>query len=203
MDPLASSKSRAALKTPQSFLGENSALVNLDQLIQAPVPTAQPAAYNPFGDIQQPSKTNLFQQQMQPVSSRPDLIMMGLSTMKSVREMLWRPTNFSILFSISTGDQYDSVATKESSPSALANWESKSQLTPLNLCYNTTPPEVVSAVVTEVAILPCTSEFSTSTFSENQNTQILAFIQQLPAERFFSFIFAFWCIHCMVFHFAQ
>lgn len=69
MDPL-SSKSRAALKTPQSFLGENSGLVNLDQLIQAPVPTAQPAAYNPFGDIQQPSKTNLFQQQMQPVSIR-------------------------------------------------------------------------------------------------------------------------------------
>lgn len=69
MDPLSSSKSRAALKTPQSFLGENSALVNLDQLIQAPAPTAQPAAYNPFGDIQQPSKTNLFQQQMQPVSS--------------------------------------------------------------------------------------------------------------------------------------
>lgn len=70
MDPLATSKSRAALKTPQSFLGENSGLVNLDQLIQAPAPTAQPAAYNPFGDIQQPSKTNLFQQQMQPVSSR-------------------------------------------------------------------------------------------------------------------------------------
>lgn len=70
MDPLASSKSRSALKTPQSFLGENSGLVNLDQLIQAPAPNAQPAAYNPFGDIQQPSKTNLFQQQMQPVSSR-------------------------------------------------------------------------------------------------------------------------------------
>lgn len=69
MDPLASSKSRAALKTPQSFLGENSGLVNLDQLIQAPAPTAQPAAYNPFGDLtQQPSKTNLFQQQMQPVN---------------------------------------------------------------------------------------------------------------------------------------
>lgn len=72
MDPLASSKSRSALKTPQSFLGENSGLVNLDQLIQAPAPNAQPAAYNPFGDIQQPSKTNLFQQQMQPVSDTTD-----------------------------------------------------------------------------------------------------------------------------------
>lgn len=82
MDPLSSSKSHSALKTPQSFLGENSGLVNLDQLIQAPAPTAQPAAYNPFGDIQQPSKTNLFQQQMQPVSSRasvPPLLRMPLN----------------------------------------------------------------------------------------------------------------------------
>ncbi|XP_023177374.1 translation initiation factor eIF-2B subunit delta isoform X2 [Drosophila hydei] len=39
----------------------------------------------------------------------------------------------------------------------LNNWQSKSRLTPLNLSYDITPPELVSAVVTEVAILPCTS----------------------------------------------
>lgn len=39
----------------------------------------------------------------------------------------------------------------------LANWENVPHLTPLNLCYDVTPPELVTAVVTEVAILPCTS----------------------------------------------
>ncbi|XP_034121471.1 translation initiation factor eIF-2B subunit delta isoform X1 [Drosophila guanche] len=39
----------------------------------------------------------------------------------------------------------------------LKNWASKAHLTPLNLNYDITPPELVSAVVTEVAILPCTS----------------------------------------------
>ncbi|XP_032292027.1 translation initiation factor eIF2B subunit delta [Drosophila virilis] len=39
----------------------------------------------------------------------------------------------------------------------LHNWQTKSRLTPLNLSYDITPPELVSAVVTEVAILPCTS----------------------------------------------
>lgn len=39
----------------------------------------------------------------------------------------------------------------------LAEWESISKLTPLNLHYDVTPPELVTAVVTEVAILPCTS----------------------------------------------
>ncbi|XP_058831010.1 translation initiation factor eIF-2B subunit delta [Topomyia yanbarensis] len=39
----------------------------------------------------------------------------------------------------------------------LAEWESISNLTPLNLHYDVTPPELVTAVVTEVAILPCTS----------------------------------------------
>ncbi|XP_062136875.1 translation initiation factor eIF-2B subunit delta-like [Drosophila sulfurigaster albostrigata] len=38
----------------------------------------------------------------------------------------------------------------------LNNWH-KSRMTPLNLSYDITPPELVSAVVTEVAILPCTS----------------------------------------------
>ncbi|XP_065074472.1 translation initiation factor eIF2B subunit delta isoform X2 [Ochlerotatus camptorhynchus] len=39
----------------------------------------------------------------------------------------------------------------------LADWESINHLTPLNLHYDVTPPELVTAVVTEVAILPCTS----------------------------------------------
>lgn len=39
----------------------------------------------------------------------------------------------------------------------LANWSALTHLTPLNLCYDITPPELVTAVVTEVAILPCTS----------------------------------------------
>ncbi|XP_041449054.1 translation initiation factor eIF-2B subunit delta isoform X2 [Drosophila obscura] len=39
----------------------------------------------------------------------------------------------------------------------LKNWPAKGHLTPLNLNYDITPPELVSAVVTEVAILPCTS----------------------------------------------
>lgn len=39
----------------------------------------------------------------------------------------------------------------------LADWASIPSLTPLNLYYDITPPELVTAVVTEVAILPCTS----------------------------------------------
>ncbi|XP_031631757.1 epsin-2 isoform X5 [Contarinia nasturtii] len=70
MDPLAASKNASTRKTPQSFLGENSALVNLDQLIKTTNPTnSGQVAYNPFGDMAQPPKTNLFQQQMQPVPS--------------------------------------------------------------------------------------------------------------------------------------
>lgn len=68
MDPLGSSAAKRTVKTPQSFLGENSGLVNLDQLIKAPTTPTPIQAYNPFGDIiTQPPKTNLFQQQAQPV----------------------------------------------------------------------------------------------------------------------------------------
>lgn len=76
MDPLSASIPKihgsSAAKTPQSFLGENSGLVNLDQLINAPNNPTPQQAYNPFGDLatQQPQqpKTNLFQQQTQPVT---------------------------------------------------------------------------------------------------------------------------------------
>ncbi|KAL9904529.1 epsin-2 isoform X2 [Glossina fuscipes] len=56
---------RKPLKTPQAFLGENSALVNLDNLIKpaAPQPAGNTSAYNPFSDTIIPSKSNLFQQQ--------------------------------------------------------------------------------------------------------------------------------------------
>lgn len=83
MDPLATkttptTTSKPPSKTPQSFLGENSALVNLDYLIKPNV-TTNPSgtnsniAYNPFSDSTAgstavPQRTNLFQQQNQPVS---------------------------------------------------------------------------------------------------------------------------------------
>lgn len=57
---------KAPLKSAQAFLGENSALVNLDNLIKPITPQNQvgSAAYNPFSDsnVTQP-KPNLFQQQ--------------------------------------------------------------------------------------------------------------------------------------------
>ncbi|KAL7050224.1 hypothetical protein ACKWTF_003997 [Chironomus riparius] len=39
----------------------------------------------------------------------------------------------------------------------LKDWESIPHLTPLSLRYDITPPELVTVVVTEVALLPCTS----------------------------------------------
>lgn len=41
--------------------------------------------------------------------------------------------------------------------SPLANWKDNRYVTPLNLMYDVTPPHLVTAVVTELAILPCTS----------------------------------------------
>ncbi|CAG9861057.1 unnamed protein product [Phyllotreta striolata] len=39
----------------------------------------------------------------------------------------------------------------------LSNWKDSLNLTPLSLLYDVTPPDFVTAVVTEIAILPCTS----------------------------------------------
>lgn len=39
----------------------------------------------------------------------------------------------------------------------LMNWKDTNCLKPLNLMYDVTPPDLVTAVVTELAILPCTS----------------------------------------------
>ncbi|KAF2879045.1 hypothetical protein ILUMI_27139 [Ignelater luminosus] len=44
---------------------------------------------------------------------------------------------------------------EENSP--LTNWENSNYLAPLNLMYDVTPPDLVTAVVTELAFLPCTS----------------------------------------------
>lgn len=93
LDPLSSSgttssspsmgATTAVKKTPQSFLGENSSLVNLDNLIK-PMPsgtgasgatassTASAAAYNPFGDTGSagpPVQKNLFHQNQPQVPS--------------------------------------------------------------------------------------------------------------------------------------
>ncbi|GAB0089981.1 translation initiation factor eIF-2B subunit delta [Sergentomyia squamirostris] len=43
------------------------------------------------------------------------------------------------------------------SKSSLQNWRANPYLTPLHLYYDITPPELVTAVITEIAILPCTS----------------------------------------------
>ncbi|XP_058834426.1 epsin-1 isoform X2 [Topomyia yanbarensis] len=83
LDPLSSSNTSssasnsvsapsATKKTPASFLGENSALVNLDNLIK-PISTTTggpsgAAAYNPFGDSA-PVQKNLFQQNQPQVPS--------------------------------------------------------------------------------------------------------------------------------------
>lgn len=40
---------------------------------------------------------------------------------------------------------------------SLSKWKDMPKLTPLNLLYDVTPPDFVTAVVTEIAILPCTS----------------------------------------------
>lgn len=60
LDPLAQKKPPQS-KTPAAFLGENSALVNLDNLIKPINPSSNNNAYNPFSDSPA-MKRNLFQQ---------------------------------------------------------------------------------------------------------------------------------------------
>jgi len=71
--PSTGATAKKPLKDPHSFLGENSALVNLDNLIKPIAPQTQSGlapAYNPFADNVMPPKTNLFQQQQPAVSSK-------------------------------------------------------------------------------------------------------------------------------------
>lgn len=58
MDPLAPKKP----KDPAAFLGENSALVNLDNLIKPSNNQTNNNAYNPFSDSPAMKTKNLFQQ---------------------------------------------------------------------------------------------------------------------------------------------
>ncbi|XP_063357763.1 translation initiation factor eIF2B subunit delta [Cydia amplana] len=51
----------------------------------------------------------------------------------------------------------DDLIDKSDPDSPLKDWRNSPNLTPLNLMYDVTPPSLVTAVVTELAILPCTS----------------------------------------------
>lgn len=51
----------------------------------------------------------------------------------------------------------DDLIDKSDENSPLKDWRSNQNLTPLNLTYDVTPASLVTAVVTELAILPCTS----------------------------------------------
>ncbi|CAH2049987.1 unnamed protein product, partial [Iphiclides podalirius] len=51
----------------------------------------------------------------------------------------------------------DDLIDKSDDNSPLRDWRSSPNLTLLNLTYDVTPPSLVTAVVTELAILPCTS----------------------------------------------
>ncbi|KAL4713853.1 hypothetical protein ACJJTC_015507 [Scirpophaga incertulas] len=51
----------------------------------------------------------------------------------------------------------DQLVDKFDDNSPLKDWRNNKNLTPLNLTYDVTPPSLVTAVVTELAILPCTS----------------------------------------------
>lgn len=61
MDPLSVQKTIPTKNNPAAFLGANSALVNLDNLIKPINPTSNNNAYNPFSDSPA-MKKNLFQQ---------------------------------------------------------------------------------------------------------------------------------------------
>lgn len=67
MDPLAQTK-KPTVKNPAAFLGENSALVNLDNLIKPINNSSNNNAYNPFESPAMKTK-NLFQQNQPQVSS--------------------------------------------------------------------------------------------------------------------------------------
>ncbi|XP_026319424.1 translation initiation factor eIF-2B subunit delta isoform X2 [Hyposmocoma kahamanoa] len=51
----------------------------------------------------------------------------------------------------------DELIDKTDENSPLKDWRTNPNLTPLNLTYDVTPPNLITAVVTEKAMLPCTS----------------------------------------------
>ncbi len=55
-----------------------------------------------------------------------------------------------------SGDPNDLVNTNSPSNS-LSNWKDITSLSLLNLMYDVTPPELISLVITEIGMVPCTS----------------------------------------------
>ena len=55
-----------------------------------------------------------------------------------------------------TGDPDDLVPITKPDP-YLQDWRDLQSLTLLNLVYDVTPPELVSMVITEIGMVPCTS----------------------------------------------
>lgn len=52
---------------------------------------------------------------------------------------------------------HQSSRNSEQKKSVLSNWRTKKSLNLLNITYDVTPADFVTGVVTELAILPCTS----------------------------------------------
>lgn len=75
MDPLEQKK--PAAKNPAAFLGENSALVNLDNLIKPVNNTTNNNAYNPFESPAMKTK-NLFQQNQPQVRMNSEMLLAEL-----------------------------------------------------------------------------------------------------------------------------
>lgn len=64
----------------------------------------------------------------------------------------------SIFFSIlDNADDLANVRPHNKKKSLLTKWRAKKSLNLLNITYDVTPADFVTAVVTELAILPCTS----------------------------------------------
>lgn len=60
-------------------------------------------------------------------------------------------------FILNKGDPDDLLSAANGKSSAVANWRDLPKLTLLNLTYDVTPADFVTAVITELAVLPCTS----------------------------------------------
>lgn len=60
------------------------------------------------------------------------------------------------IFVFVSGDADDLIVTDKEN-NFLKKWKDTASLNLLNLTYDVTPPDLVTAVVTELAILPCTS----------------------------------------------
>lgn len=55
------------------------------------------------------------------------------------------------------GDPNSLTQTNDTATPILANWKQQPSLSVLNLMYDVTPSKYISAVVTEIGIIPCTS----------------------------------------------